>query len=320
MVLFLRESDIKVLLTMEDALDAVEQAFRLQGLGQSDNFPRQRPHIGSSQLHVNACAVSGLGLGLKAATVGSNGVRFVVLLWNETTGDLEALIEAGYMGQLRTGAATGIATKYLARDNATKVGMFGCGKQAWSQLLAVCSVRDIQKAWVYCRTPRSREEFSQAMSRDLGKPVEASESPKDVVVNADIIITITRAENPIFDHLWVRPGTHINAAGSNRLESQEISPDLIQRASIISVDDHEQARIESGDLVSAINEGVLDWHNVVELGQIVTGRRKGRVDDAEITLFESQGIGIEDIALARKAYEKAMAQGVGEVVPDTVLG
>jgi ornithine cyclodeaminase/alanine dehydrogenase-like protein (mu-crystallin family) len=320
MVLFLRENDIKSLLTMDDAIEAVEHAFRLQGLGQADNLPRQRPRTERSELHVNSSAVSEMGLGLKAATVGSRGVRFVVLLWNEGTGDLEALMEAGWMGQLRTGAASGLATRYMARADATSVGMLGCGKQAWSQLLALSRVRDIQNVWVYSPTPKNREAFAQEMSRKLDISVEAMKTPQDVIVRADIIVTITRARTPLFESRWVRPGTHINAAGSNRAQSQEIDAELIKRASIIAVDDKEQGRIESGDLIAAIREGALKWDDVVELGQIVAGQTDGRGDDDEITLFESLGVGIEDVAVARRAYEKALEQGVGTLLPSTMLG
>jgi ornithine cyclodeaminase/alanine dehydrogenase len=168
---------VEELLTMDEALAAVEEAFRLQGVGKADNHPRQRPKLGHATLQVMPAAVAGMGFGLKAYTVASGGVRFVVLLWDEETGNLEAAIEAGLMGQMRTGAASGVATRYLARPDAATVGMFGTGTQAPTQLEAVCAVRPIERVWVYSRKQEHRERFAAEMSDRLGVAVEAAASP-----------------------------------------------------------------------------------------------------------------------------------------------
>jgi ornithine cyclodeaminase/alanine dehydrogenase-like protein (mu-crystallin family) len=320
MPLFLREGDVKELLTMDHALAAVEEVFRLHGLGRADNHPRQRPRLGRAMLQVMPAGVAGMGFGLKAYTVASGGVRFVVLLWNEETGDLEAVIEAGLMGQMRTGAASGIATKYLARPDAAAVGMFGTGTQAATQLEAVCAVRPIEQVWVYSRTEEHRERFAAQMSQRLGVAVQAVAVPRDAVVSADIVTTITKASEPLFDGDWLRPGVHVNAAGSNRAQAQEIDVRTVQRADLIAIDDRAQGRIEAGDLIAAVGRDVLAWEDVVELGQIVAGVAPGRRDDHSITLFESLGVAIEDVAVARRVYEKALALGAGESLPETVLG
>lgn len=320
MPLFLREEDVEELLTMDDAIAVVEEAFRLHGLGQADNRPRQRPRLARSMLQVMPAGLPGMGFGLKAYTVGTKGVRFVVLLWNEETGDLEAVIEANTMGQMRTGAASGVATKYLARADASTVGMFGSGWQAGSQLEAVCAVRPIEHAWIYSRTPNHRERFAGEMSQALGVSVEAVDAPKDVVKDADVVTTITTAGEPLFDGAWLRPGTHVNAAGSNRSHAQEIDVETVQRAHLVTIDDRAQGRIEAGDLITAVREGVATWENVIELGQVVAGQVQGRQDDNAITLFESLGIAIEDVAVARHVYSKALEVGAGEELPDTILG
>ncbi|MFQ5855920.1 MAG: ornithine cyclodeaminase family protein [Anaerolineae bacterium] len=320
MPLFLREEDVARLLTMDDALAVVEEAFRLHGLGQAANRPRQRPRLARSILQVMPAAVLGMGLGLKAYSVGTKGVRFVVLLWNEETGDLEAMIEANRMGQIRTGAASGVATRYLARTDAATVGMFGSGGQAGSQLEAVCAVRPIEHAWVYSQTPAHRERFAAEMSESLGIPVEAVAEPRDVVADADIVITITNASEPLFDGDWLRPGTHINAAGSNRGNAREIDTRTVQRADLITIDDRAQGHVEAGDLITPVQEGVITWEDVVELGQVVAGQAQGRPDDNAITLFESLGIAIEDVAAARHVYNKALEVGAGEMLPKTILG
>jgi ornithine cyclodeaminase/alanine dehydrogenase-like protein (mu-crystallin family) len=330
MPLFLRERDVKRLLTMDDALAAVEEAFRLQGLGKADNCPRQRPRVGRTMLQVMSAAIAGMGFGLKAYTVASGGVRFVVLLWDGATGDLAAVIEAGFMGQMRTGAASGVATKVLARADAATVGLFGTGTQAPAQLEAVCAVRPIEHVWVYSRTPERRERFAAAMSERLGvRPpgvgppgvaVEAASAPRDVVAQADVVVTITTASEPLFDGNWLRPGVHVNAAGSNRPHAREIDARTVERADLITIDDRAQGRIEAGDLIAAGRQGVLAWEDVVELGQVVAGTAEGRQDDHSITLFESLGVAIEDVALARRVCEKAVALGVGEKLPETILG
>lgn len=320
MPLFLREEDVAQLLTMDEALAAVEEAFRLHGLGLADNRPRQRPRLRRSILQVMPAAVPGMGLGLKAYSVGTKGVRFVVLLWNEETGDLEAVIEANKMGQIRTGAASGVATKYLARTDAATVGMFGCGGQAGSQLEAVCAVRPIERVWVYSRTPAHRERFAVEWSEILSIPVEAVAEPRDVVTEADIVITITTAAEPLFDGDWLRPGTHINAAGSNRASAQEIDSRTVQRANLITIDDWQQGHVEAGDLITPVQEGLIGWEDVIEVGEVVAGQVPGRQDDTAITLFESLGIALEDVAVARHVCDKALEVGAGEPMPDTILG
>jgi ornithine cyclodeaminase/alanine dehydrogenase-like protein (mu-crystallin family) len=320
MPLFLREQDVAALLTMDEALAAVEEAFRLQGLGRVDNRPRQRPRLAHTMLQVMAAGVPGVGFGLKAYTVGSGGVRFVVLLWDGETGDLQAVVEAGHMGQMRTGAASGVAAKHLAREDAATVGIFGTGTQAPAQLEAVCAVRPIERVRAHSPTRDHRERFAAEMTERLGLPVEPVAEPRRVVRDADVVITITKAPEPLFDGDWLRPGAHVNAAGSNRAEAREIDSRTVQRADLITIDDRAQARVEAGDLLAAERAGVLSWDEVVELGLVVAGQHPGRQDEESITLFESLGVAIEDVAVARRVYEKAVASGVGHELPETVLG
>jgi ornithine cyclodeaminase/alanine dehydrogenase-like protein (mu-crystallin family) len=320
MPIFLREQDVAPLLTMDDALAAVEAVFRLQGLGRVDNLPRQRPRLEHTMLQVMPAAVAGMGFGLKAYTVTPKGVRFVVLLWDEETGDLEAVIEAGHMGQMRTGAASGVATKYLARPGAAAVGIFGTGTQAPTQLEAVCAVRPVERVRAFSPTRAHRERFAAEMTERLGLSVEAVAKPREVVHRVDVVITITKASEPLFDGDWLAPGTHVNAAGSNRAGAREIDARTVERARLVAIDDKAQGRIEAGDLLAAERGGVLNWDEVVELGRVVAGVHPGRRDDEGITLFESLGVAIEDVAVARRVYEKAVAAGIGEELPETVLG
>jgi alanine dehydrogenase len=320
MPILIREEDVIELLTVEESIASVEEAFRLHGLGQADNQPRQTPRLPNISLHVMAGAISEEGLGLKAYTIAREGVRSVVLLWNQETGELQAIIEAGKLGQMRTGAATGVATKYLARADASTVGILGTGRQASSQLQAICAVRPIERVWVYSPTPEHRRRFADEMSGLLGISVEAAAAPRDVVAEADIVVTITKSAQPVFDGHWLEQGTHINAAGSNRVEAREIDAETVRRAGCIAIDDRRQGRSESGDLVSAVQDGITSWDQVVELGEIVSNRATGRSDPRDITLFESLGIAIEDVAVARRIYAKAVERGAGEALPATRLG
>ena len=320
MPLFIRERDVEQLLTMDDALDAVEEAFRLQGLGKADNRPRQRPRLEHAMLQVMPAALPGIGFGLKAYTIASGGVRFVVLLWDEASGDLQAVIEAGYMGQMRTGAASGVATKHLARPDAATVGIFGTGTQAPTQLEAVCAVRPIEHVFVYSPTTEHRRRFAAETSERLDVRVDPVDAPGAAVTDADVVITITKAAEPLFDGDWLRPGVHVNAAGSNRAAAREIDARTVERADLVTIDDRAQGRVEAGDLIAAAGEGILAWDGVVELGQVVAGAHEGRCDPDQITLFESLGIAIEDVAVARCVYDKALDLGIGEPFPETILG
>ena len=320
MPLFLSERDVAALLTMDEALAAVEEAFRLHGLGRADNRPRQRPRLEHTLLQVMPAAVPGMGFGLKAYTVASGGVRFVVLLWDEETGDLQAVIEAAHLGQMRTGAASGVATRALARPDAATVGIFGAGTQAPTQLEAVCAVRPIEHVWAYSPTPQHRQRFAARMTERLGLPVQAVGAPRDVVADADIVITITKASQPLFNGDWLPPGVHINAAGSNRASAQEIDPRTVERADLVAIDDLAQGQVEAGDLLHAQRQGRLRWDDVVPLGRVVAGRHPGRQRPDAITLFESLGVAIEDVAVARRVYQRALASGVGQPLPQTILG
>jgi len=320
MPLFIREQDVRRLLTMGEALDAVEEAFQLQGLGKADNHPRQRPRLERTMLQVMPAALPSIGFGLKAYTVASHGVRFVILLWDSETGDLQAVIEAGHMGQMRTGAASGVATKHLARSDAATVGIFGTGTQAPTQLEAVCAVRPIEHVWAYSATPEHRQRFAEEMTVRLGVTVEAVTTPRVVVADADVVITITKATEPLFDGDWLRPGAHVNAAGSNRAAAREIDVRTVARADLVTIDDRAQGRVEAGDLIAAVERGALTWDDVTELGQVVAGTHEGRRHPDDVTLFESLGVAIEDVAVARRVYDNALRLGIGEELPQTILG
>ena len=315
MALLLREHHVTELLDIETAIASVEEVLRDQAEGNATNRPRYRVAMPAAQLHVMAAGDSRIGVfGLKTYTVSRKGARFLVLLYDSETGDLLAMIEADRLGQMRTGAASGVATKYLARESAETLGVFGAGWQAESQMMAVCAVRQVKTVKVYSRTRERREAFARRMTALLRCDVKAVETPEEAARDSSIIITATTARTPVVEGKWIEPGTHINVVGSNYLSKAEIDVETIRRASVIAVDSIEQSRIEAGDLLPAIERGVISWERVTELGRIITGREPGRTSDEDITLFKSNGIALEDIGTALKVYNLARERGVGETI------
>lgn len=312
MALFLREDEVARVLPMADVIDALEEAFRQHGLRKAVNRPRHRVTSGSTVLHVMSAAIPSMGvMGLKAYSSARGGARFLAMLYSATTGELLAIMEADRLGQLRTGAASALATKYLAGPNASVVGIIGTGWQARSQLVATSKVRPVALVNVYSRDPARRSAFAEEMIRELGAEVTTADSAQEAVEGADIIITATTSRDPVLLGAWLRPGVHINAIGSNWASKREIDTEVVRRTDRIVVDDLEQAKIEAGDLLGPIDEGLLDWERVVELGQLVTGEVVGRTSAGQITLFESQGIALEDVATMKLAFDRARAAGIG---------
>jgi alanine dehydrogenase len=315
---YLTEEQVAALLPIGDAITALDEAFRALAGGTAQVRPRQRVILPGSVLQVMPAGLTtstGAGLGLKAYAIGHGGVQFVFLLFDPDDGHLQALMQANRLGQIRTGAASGLATRYMARANAQTVGIFGTGWQARSQLAAVCAVRPIRLARCYSRDAGRRERFAQEMSAELGIRVTAAPDPRTVVEGADVIITITSAREPVFDGAWLAPGSHVNAAGINQATRREIDDTTIQRAGTIAVDLLEQARSECGDLLAAERAGVFDWGRATELAPIVAGSVPARHGRDEITLFESQGIALEDVAVGALVYRRAMEQGIGTDLP-----
>lgn len=310
--LLLRESDVHALIGMPEAIEAVTLAFHEQAQGTGINEPRRRVRQPKGTLHMMGGALLKRGYwGLKAYTATREAVRFLVHLYDVTSGALLAIIEADLIGQLRTGAASGIATRLLAHPDAGVLALFGAGFQAESQLEAIAAVRQLREVRVYSRTPANREEFATRMGSNLGLSIYPVETPSDAIAGADIITTITNAMGPVFTGTEIVPGTHINAAGSNAAIRVELDLNTIRRAAPIFTDDLAQTRIESGNMITANERNALDWARVRPLADLVAGLCVGRTDPHQITLFESHGLAIWDIALAATVYERAREKGLG---------
>jgi ornithine cyclodeaminase/alanine dehydrogenase-like protein (mu-crystallin family) len=314
MALFLTEADVSQLLNMQDALEAVEGVFKAQAAGEATNQPRRRVRARGAVLNVMSGAVSATGhLGLKAYTVARGKAHFHLSLYDADSGELLAFMEADRLGQMRTGAASGVATKYLSRPNSHVVGVYGTGWQAQTQLEAIAGVREIDLVKVYSRSEANRSRFCSEMKTRLKNvEVTAVDAPEKAATDVDIILTITSSRDPVLSGAWIRPGTHINAAGSNSLLRREIDDEVVKRASMIVVDDLDQARIEAGELLSPVEKGIIVWERVHALREVIGGGLKARQNDDQITLFKSLGVGIEDIAVAGIVYRRAVQSGLGK--------
>ena len=293
---------------MPEAMDLVERMLLRLAAGQAVNHPRRRVAMDSrTLLHYMAGGDNENGLvGIKvyASNPAVGAPDFRVLLFDANTAQLLSEIEANILGQIRTGAASGVATRHLARQDASRVAIFGSGFQAETQLEAVNCARKLERARVFSRKAERRQAFAGRMSERLDLSVTATQSPEDALDGADIVITVTNARSPVFPGRLLRPGTHINAAGSNHVLRREIDADAVRMASLIAVDSMEQARMEAGDLTQAERDGAFDWSEACELHDVLAGNRPGRTSAEQITLFESQGLAVEDIAMADFLYRK----------------
>ena len=317
MIRYLKESDVQQLLTMPLALEQVERGLNVRALGRAVDVPRVRTRIPAGTLHVLEAAAPELKLiGYKAYySARGKGTRFFVQMFDTESGKLDAILEASYLGMVRTGAASGVATRYMARNDAAVLGMIGAGKQAVGQLEAVCQVRTIREARVYSRTPERARKFCEAMSSRLGIPLRPVPTAGEAVRGADIVNVITNAATPVLAGEWLQAGQHINAAGSNALTRRELDEQAVRRCARIAVDSRGTARNECGDLLPLAEQGWLDWDALPELGEVIVGRMPGRAAPDEITLFESHGMGIEDLYVAGRLVALARERGVGIDLP-----
>jgi alanine dehydrogenase len=304
--LYLTEEDVESVVTVADALDAVEASFRRLAAGTVENQPRARLRVPDGVFAVMAAVDEELGLaGLKAYAWVPAGTPFAVLLFDVERAELRAVIEADRLGQLRTGAASGVAAKYLARPDARSLGVIGCGWQAESQVRAIReALPGIERVVAYCRTRERLEEFCRTVDAEPG------ESHRDAG-EQDVVVTATTSSDPVLRGEWLRAGALVCAIGANRPKARELDDVVLQRAQFVCCDSREQARHESGDLIEPIEHGVLDWLEVHELQEVVAGELPGRQSPDDIVVFKSNGIAAWDVAIAAVAVERAREQGVG---------
>ena len=306
MPLYLTEEDVETVLTISDALDAVEGSFRRQAAGEIENRPRYRLRLDSGQLAVMAAVDLGIGVaGVKTYAAGPERVKFVLVLFHAEDHGVLAVIEADQLGRLRTGAASGVAAKHLAKESAVSLGVLGCGWQAETQVAAIrAALPDLAETVVYCRDPERREAFANAVG------AEAAESHQEAAAQ-DVVVTITTSKDPVLRGEWLRPGTLVCAVGANVARNRELDNAVLERAAFVCCDSLENARLESGDLIEPVSQGVLDWLEVHELAEVVAGDVPGRQSDDDIVVFKSNGIAAWDVAAGAAVLALARERGVG---------
>jgi ornithine cyclodeaminase/alanine dehydrogenase len=311
MTLFLDENDIAGLLDMPSVIDAVESVLHAGAEGLATNHARRRAALPTGSLNVMFAGSPGLGAyALKTYTISKNGASFLVMFFDAENGKLLSLMQADRLGAMRTGAASAVATKYLAREDATTLGMYGAGGQAETQLEAIAAVRKLERVIVHSRTEESRKAFAEKMSERIGLEVETTHSPEEPAAQ-DIVVTVTSAREPVLHGEWLKEGAHVNAAGVNMLSKAEIDREVVKRAASVYIDSREEIGLEAGNLQAALDTGALLPEAVRELGGVIAGQVPGRRSPEDITLFASQGIALEDLATARLAYDRAKERGVG---------
>ncbi len=311
MKLYLSEQEVVDCLPMSKAIELLEHAFRQLADGSALNHPRRRVILPTGAVLHYMAAGTPEYFGLKAYSAhAKTGAHFEVLLYRSSDALPLATLEANRLGQIRTGAATGVATKYLAREDASVAAIIGSGFQAQTQLEAVANVRTLREVRVWSRKQERREEFARTCAEKFNLNVRATETARECVDGADIVVTATSSKVPVFESAWIAPGTHVNGTGSNWAERRELPAELVfERAAVVAVDSVEVAKIESGDLLIPL--GDYKSFPGVELSGIVAGTRPGRANADQITVFKSNGLAVEDIAVAGYVYEEALRRGLG---------
>ncbi|MBX5474923.1 MAG: ornithine cyclodeaminase family protein [Thermoleophilia bacterium] len=306
MALYLSEADVEALLGPAEAVEAIEASFRRMAAGAVENRPRYRLRLDGGVLAVMAAADLELGYaGAKVYAGFRGGARFAVLLFRADAPELVAVVEADKLGQLRTGAASGVAARHLARRGATSLGLIGCGWQAESQLACIrAALPSLERVVAYCRTPERLRAFCERMGAEPG---ESHRDPAE----CDVVVTVTTSPDPVLRGEWLRPGALVCAVGANDGRRRELDNVVVERAAFVCCDSLEDARLESADLIEPVETGVLDWLEVHELQEVVAGELPGRQSDDDIVLFKSNGLAAWDVAAAAAVVERARARGAG---------
>lgn len=307
-MLFLSDDDVRQVLSMDDAIEAVTTAFVEAADPASSNFLRRRMYLDTTRFNILGGALASTRRA--AVKVYAGGGEFWVMLFDEK-GRLLATISSRFASLYRTGAATGVATQWLSRKDSVTLGILGTGVQATAQVEAIARVRPLQQVRAWSPTPEHVAAFASRMSEVIGVEVVAAAGPQEAVRDMDVVVTATKSFNPVLEGSWLAPGAHVNLMGANQIHRREAHESVFARSDLVTVDDREQAGMESGDILAAIDAKIIRWHDVVELHEVVGGRIEGRSSAEQVTLFKSLGVGIWDVAISSMIYDRAKAQGLG---------
>ena len=311
-MLYFAESEVREMLPMGEAIQLMQTAFERLATGEAMNQPRRRLILPTGSVLHYMAASDGRYFGAKIYSAHArHGAHFLFLLYRAEDAQPLALMEANYLGQIRTGAVSGLATRYMARTDADTLGIIGSGFQARSQLAAMLAVRAFREVSVWSRDPDRRNAFAAECSAAFSTKVAAVSAAEDAVRASAVVVTATNAKDPVLSSDWVAAGTHVNAMGSNQARRRELPAELVQRADWIAVDSIEQARMESGDLLLALDEKGWSDPRLIELKDIVVSKPPHKRRPADITIFKSNGLAVEDAICAGYVYERGVEEGRG---------
>tara|TARA_B100000949_G_scaffold74287_1_gene66240 strand:- start:196 stop:1149 length:954 start_codon:yes stop_codon:yes gene_type:complete len=312
MALFLRDEEVSRAVSMDDMLPAIESMQGHFGRGEAMVLPRKKIIASGGVLAVMGGGLFYDGvLGVKTYTVVRGTYSFQVSLYDAETGRLMCYTQANRLGQLRTGATTALAVKYLSNSDAATVGIIGTGYQAPTQLEAINKVRSIKSVKAFSRTAENRDAFAKTMTDSLGLAVSSASGAQEVVEGSDVVICIAAATEPVVNGEWLASGVTLIGAGPTTWRIREVDDAAIVRADKIFVDSVEQARDEAGDMASAVDRGLLQWSQLLELRHAVAGTVSGRDNHNQIVFAKMMGTGVADVAAAKLAYDKATEMGLG---------
>lgn len=312
MLRYVNDDEARSLLTLDDGIQVMEDLFRQEADGHVENLPTGELGLGKGFFRMKVGAAYGMNCyGFKAY---GNG-RYTVFVYNHETGKLDGIVEARGLTEVRTGAVSAVATKYMARANARTMGIIGTGREARAQIASVLKVRPLELVKAYSRSPERREAYAKEMSETHGIKVVAVDNAEACVREVDILLTITGANDPVMQGAWLEDGTYVCAVGATTPYRRELDDEAVARAGTVVVEHLSQAEAEIGELRHAADRGRIHWSKVRELKDLVKGYVPGRVDDREINLFDSIGVGAEDVAMANHVLKLARERGVGTDLP-----
>jgi alanine dehydrogenase len=313
MSLYLTEEEVSGLIDIRDAIAAMEHVGESMAKGETIFLPRVRLRMSHGFFHFMPASLEEEGyFGYKAYTSFNGIARFLVFLFDNHSGELKAMIEGDRLGQLRTGAASAVAAKFLMRENSSSFGLIGSGYQAETQLAAALAVHKFSSVKVFSRNFEHAEKFCKKLQSASKIKLEAVKEIEEAA-SADVVTTVTNATSQVLFVEMVNPGCHINAVGGNMLVKRELDEKLVESANLIVIDSREQGEKECGDFLPSLEKGKIHWSDVYEYKDIFHGNAR-RKNDSDITLFKSQGIAPWDIALAKVVYERALGQKVGKQI------
>ncbi len=316
MPLLISHDGVEASVTMADAIAAMEDTFRQQGEGKVLQPQRTNIRVGEGFLRVGPAVLQGSGwMGFKAMNLSPDvGVRYVVMLYRVADGALMAIMDAQHLTTLRTGATSAVATRRMARQEPTDVGVLGSGVEAWAQLEAMHALGLARGARVYSRTPANRERFAREASQAFDLPVVACADARGAIDGCGIVVAAVKSAETVLYGDWLAEGVHVNSIGTARPVLREIDPVTFQRSAVVVVDTREGVFSEAGDAIQA--KDVISMDDVHELAELVVGKIEGRTDDRQISLFKSVGTAIQDVGLAAMVYERAREKGIGQEIND----